>query len=389
MDFPRITSINIKGFKCFRDFSADFSEFEVFVGANGTGKTSLFDFLRFLRDGVKDKIPPGIITGFLGQEVFNKSNKSEGDFFSWSLQFVNGNGLGILYEGELKGPIGKIIINKEGIACPHWKRMDNINYDRLVNRNPDWAFEGDIRTYRGYNIGPNQLGLQFPSEKNKAINFLSDYIGSWGFYSSFEIDRSTMRRSIPIEQHAELREDAGNISAILFNLFTDHADIYDALQGYIKQVIPGFRGLKIRARGGPGEVIAFWTEEGIKSELTMADLSDGVLNFIIWATLCVHPNPPPLICIDEPEVGLHPRALPLLAGLLEQATERTQVFITTHSSYMLAQFPFQNITVMAKENGEVVAKKPASSKVLNAFLEDFGQSDIEAMHRSEELETFS
>lgn len=132
--------------------------------------------------------------------------------------------------------------------------------------------------------------------------------------------------------------------------------------------------------------MAFWREQGVDADLTLADLSDGILRFLCWAVLCLHPKPPTLICIDEPELGLHPRVLPLLAGLFQKASQRTQVLIATHSSYFLSQFPLENIAVMRKEDGRAVWKKPADSAALKANLDEFGQDEIEFLHRSNELE---
>ena len=68
----RMNSIMIKGYRPFRDFMAWFGNLEVFVGANGTGKSSLFEFLKFLRDSSYQDIPPEIIAGSVGQQIFHK-----------------------------------------------------------------------------------------------------------------------------------------------------------------------------------------------------------------------------------------------------------------------------------------------------------------------------
>nr|HQH73370.1 AAA family ATPase [bacterium] len=153
-----------------------------------------------------------------------------------------------------------------------------------------------------------------------------------------------------------------------------------------KAAIPGFKSLTVKARGGPGEVIAFCQEEGVGNELSLADLSDGVLRLICWMVLCVHPHPPALICIDEPDQGVHPRTLPLLAGLFEKACQKTQLFLATHASYFLMQFDISRVAVFRKENGETVFRKPKNSKTLCDNLSDFGQEEIEIMHKSDELE---
>jgi predicted ATPase len=168
----------------------------------------------------------------------------------------------------------------------------------------------------------------------------------------------------------------------------EHRDdtLFDQLQQILRSTVPGFKKLAIKARGGPGEVIAFWQESGIDRELTLSDLSDGTLRLLCWAALCYQPKLPSLICIDEPDQGLHPRTLPVLAGLLKKVSERTQVLIATHSSFLLTQFDLHQIAVMRKENGAIQFSKPDSSKVLTSILEDFGAQEVEVLHRSDELE---
>jgi len=389
---PRLTSINIKGFKPFRDFSAQFEPLEVFVGANGTGKTSLFELLRFLRDGAEYEIPPEIVKGAPGQEIFHVPGENK---FLWEIG-LNLEGENLNYSGELIGPKEGKTIRFERIVSPDYGKL----YNRPINyllRNAEGNIEvkefREEKIVREHSLSVDKYNRLALSAMNavdfKTCYYLAHYIRKWRFYSSFGIDYSRIRGSVLLEQDPLLGEKAENLSSVLHNLMVDYADVFDELQRHIRSVIPSFHRFKVKARGAPGEVIAFWTEEGMDNEFTLADISDGMLHFIIWATLCIHPKPPPLICIDEPEVGIHPRALPLLAGLLERASERTQIFIATHSSYFLTQFPVESITVMKKEDGQVIAKKPRDSAALMANLDDFGTQELELMHQNDELEVLS
>ena len=96
----------------------------------------------------------------------------------------------------------------------------------------------------------------------------------------FHIDNEKIRKSIPTSQEPILHEDAGNLSAVLFNLMTEHPGSFAELKSVLKSAIPGFKDLTVKARGGPGEVIAFWQEKSIDADLSLADLSDGTLRFI-------------------------------------------------------------------------------------------------------------
>ena len=149
---------------------------------------------------------------------------------------------------------------------------------------------------------PNQLALSLAAHY-PTLSRLREYIRGWRFYSAFGLAKDKIRQPALVEQDPVLREDAGNLSAVLHHLYTEHRPAFDELQLHLRATVPGFRGLSVKARGGPGQVIALWQEEGVDAELSLADLSDGTLHLLCWIALCLHPHPPSLICIDEPDQG--------------------------------------------------------------------------------------
>ncbi len=381
----RITSLRLQGYRPFGDFLAHFGPLEVLVGANGSGKSALFEFLKFLRDGLSSDIPPEIVPGSIGQQIFHMPGPER---FWWSVEVDFGQKYPIRYQGELIGPIGRTqIVFERVIAAPPDEVPTYLFMDmqgrRGVIRDPESRklMEQEIALAR-----PNQLGLSTVSNPAMITLYnLREYILGWRFYSSFNIANQKIRKSVPIEQAPVLYEDAGNLSSVLHYLMTEHPAVFEELQHHIRSVVPGFRRLNVKARGGPGEVIAFWQETGVDQDLSLADLSDGILRLLCWAVLCLQPNPPTLICIDEPDQGVHPRTLPLLAGLFQKASQRTQILLATHNSYFLTQFELAQIAAMRKENGEAKFIKPGDSQVLVDILADFGSNEIENLHRSDEL----
>jgi len=387
----RILSLKLKGYRPFKETLFHLNSLEVIVGANGSGKSSFFEFLRFLRDAVYTEIPPEIVSGSIGQQIFHIPGPEN---IWWSLEIDEAKPVPLYYQGEIFGPVGKTRVSFERVRTK----------EPLGNQPSDYVYM-DIHERKGVVADPilrkfqrqeielkrlNQLALSTMTNPSfETLYNLREYIQAWRFYSSFNINNQAIRKSVPIEQEPTLHEDAGNLSSVLHYLMTEHRKAFDDLQLNLKTIIPGFQGLTVKARGGPGEVIAFWIEKGVDKELSLADLSDGILRLICWITLCVHPNPPSLICIDEPDQGVHPRTLPLLAGLFEKASDRTQIYLATHASYFLMQFGLEHIAVMKKEKGEAKFYKPRDSKTLIATLEDFGPEEIESMHRSDELETLS
>lgn len=385
----RLKSINIQGYRPFRNFAAPLEPLEIIVGANGAGKSSLFEFLKFLRDSLFQDIPPEIVPGSIGQRIFHIPGPEK---FLWDIEIDTGLPIGIRYLGELIGPVGRTQVSYERVESsqPFSDKYSNPYIYMDIQGNKGVVQNPDTKKFTQQEIAlkrPNQLALSAMTNPSlETLYNLRDYIREWKFYSSFNIANDKIRKSVPIEQQPILHEDAGNLSSVLFSLMTEHITAFDELQQHLRSVIPGFKGLTVKARGGPGEVIAFWQESGVDQELSLADLSDGILRLICWICLCVQPNPPSLICIDEPDQGVHPRTLPVLAGLFEKASERTQILLATHSSYFLTQFDISQIAVLRKEKGEAKFIKPRNSPVLIDMLDDFGSDEIEQLHRSDELE---
>jgi len=335
---------------------------EVIVGANGSGKSSLFELLRFLRNSVKGEIPPEIVPGGLGMQVFHFPDRPR---FYWQLHFSEVIADNLTYFGELLGPAGLVRIAQEGLEEGKGIRLPfRAVIDESMHR---------------------QLELGLFNDKTARIT--SKYINSWYLSTSFSLSTGKIRRSALVQQEPKLEEDNHNLSSVLHYFTTEHPALIQELNSILHLATPGFESLSVKARGGPGEVMAFWREQGVDADLTLADLSDGILRFLCWAVLCLHPKPPTLVCVDEPELGLHPRVLPLLAGLFKKLSERTQVILATHSSYFLSQFDLDQIAVMRKVDGRAEWIKPADHKVFRDILADFGQDEIASLHVTDELET--
>ncbi|HVZ39997.1 MAG TPA: AAA family ATPase [Candidatus Kapabacteria bacterium] len=387
-EFPRISSVSISGYRPFGEFHADLGALEVIVGANGSGKSSLLEFLQVLHDGTSTDLPAGLIANGSGRTVYHRGRALRENRISCDIT-TSGLAEGALrYSVHLSGQFGNQVAGEDvweqrGGEGAEYRLLHRSEKGMAVNR----TGVDDELVWVGGRMDPEFLGLprlRFGDPASLAA--LQQHLFGWRFYSTYAIDADRLRQPVITQQRPFLEEDASNLSDVLLHLSNEHRKTFDELNATMRLLVPGFRELKVRSYGAPGHVMAFWREEGSDQDLSLADLSDGIFRLLCWVVICIDPNPPTLICVDEPDQGVHPRTLPVLAALFKEASERTQVILTTHNSYFLSQFALEDIAVMRKENGEAKFIKPKDSKTLVAILQEFGDHEIELLHRSEELE---
>jgi predicted ATPase len=129
-----------------------------------------------------------------------------------------------------------------------------------------------------------------------------------------------------------LLPDARNLGLILNQL--DHSDAAPELGAMLRRFLPRFQRVSTVVQAGT--VQFFLHEGGLNIPVPSTRLSDGTLRFLAMAALLLMPTPPPLVCVEEPELGLHPDALSLVAELLVAASARMQVIVTTHSDALVS-----------------------------------------------------
>jgi predicted ATPase len=390
-----IKELKLSGYRLFRDFSAEFGKVTVIIGANGSGKSSLFDFLKFLRFAVSAPLPAEIDPHGGGRRLFNASGTER---ISFALVADLGQSKPLRYEAEIVGPKGDPYVSYERLATVGPLHADEKNpFVFLDFRDGSGVVRDQLQrafVRPRWNLERNELALRRAVDPSLfTLARFQRFVSSWSFYSGFEMAAgSAIRRPVPTEPKPVLAEDGSNLSAVLFSLMADDREAWSELETHIRSVVPGFVSLNVVPRGEPGNVITEWIERSEKGEitkLTVSDLSDGTLRFLCWAAICLSATTAPLVCIDEPELGLHPRVLPVLAALFRLFSQRSQVLIATHSPYFLSQFPLDLIAVMRKEDGQGKFKRPSNSAALRREIKELGADALAQLYVSDELEVRS
>lgn len=176
-----------------------------------------------------------------------------------------------------------------------------------------------------------------------------------------------------------LMPDAGNLAAVLYRLQSqDKRAAFDRIIGTIRLIAPFFNDFVLEPEGpSRKDIILNWREEESDQVFGPHQLSDGTLRAICLVTLLLQPEEdlPGLIIVDEPELGLHPYALDVVASLFKKASHYTQVLVSTQSSSFLDSFDPEDIVVVERKGKESVFKRP-EPKALENWLDEYSLGEV-------------
>ncbi len=351
-----LDKLTIKGFKSIKELvDFELNNLNIFVGGNGAGKSNLISFFKLLR---------ALIDGNLNRYVTD--NGGAGDLL------FNGRKITKAMEFEARfGPRG-------------------FRFKLVPTAKDTCSIEDEARYYQYGNTGWWRLGdsddgtsrmvaeVTQGTSDAKYSQPVYDAISSWQIYHFHDTGSTAgMRHYEIVQDNKSLRTDASNIGPFLLKLKQKHLQAYKEILNAVRMVTPFFDDfiLEPRESGLKEEVNISWTQKGSDYPMQPYHLSDGSIRFICLATALLQPKPPSTIIIDEPELGLHPAAIVILAELIQVAAKRTQVIIATQSPALIDQFAIEDIVVVNREDGASIFKH-LKEKDFSAWLEDYSVGEL-------------
>lgn len=176
-----------------------------------------------------------------------------------------------------------------------------------------------------------------------------------------------------------LAPNGDNLTNVLYYIQNqpEYQDYYEEYSLTLQRAFPSLVNLVFPADLGQGKTILAWRDrEFPKRAITANLLSDGTLRFMCLLAALYDPNPPSLLCIDEPENGLHPQLLRLLAGVLQEASERMQIIVSTHSSDLISFLDnADDVVVVESEEGWSTLRR-LSQQELQHWLEEYSLGEL-------------
>jgi predicted ATPase len=345
-----LETISLSGYKSIRELK-DFrltNGLNVLIGANGSGKTNFIRFFELL--GHLMDPPP-------------KGNKGLQNYVS-----ARGRADAFLFRGMKVTP--------QMVAHLKFGRNEyNFTLKAADDRSLFFAdesapFDGWYgRTENNQGSGHKESGVA-RSQGTAALKWVFDTIRDWRVYHFHDTSPSAPVMGLcNVVDNDILHSNAANLAAFLMRMAQTHPTHYAQVEEKVRQVAPFF-GAFVLKEVAAGQTQLLWKDRYSDLLYYPHQLSDGTLRYICLATLLLQPNPASTVIIDEPELGLHPYAIKLLASLLHEAGQRGQLIVSTQASLLLDELTPEQVIVVNHHDGESRFERPNSGK-LSAWLKEY------------------
>ena len=260
----------------------------------------------------------------------------------------------------------------------------------LMHRDKDGCMFRSIKTGMKEELEENEEGKALESDSELAISQVKDQekyptpykllrlLQEWTLCRDINVDANApVRQPSLIRATLRLGPNGTNLASVLYSIQQQHPAIWKEIEEILETAYPNLHSITFPPEGGDGKVLLRWWERPYEKESGFSAnlLSDGTLKFLCLIAILKSPDPPPLICIDEPELGLHPDWIKLVAELMQSAASRTQLVVATHSPQLVAKLRPDQVIVAEKVDGETQLKRLSEEK-LGKWLEEFNLGDL-------------
>ncbi len=348
--------ITVRGFKSIASMEElQLGPITVIIGANGSGKSNfigVFSFLNSLREGR------------LRQYVIKEGGADK--ILHFGSRITDQLHIGLSFQGG---------INQYEIT------LQADNADGLVPLQEEGRLLDQTGRESPYWLGVTVDGKEarISEARGQVAASVRQHLDRWRPYHFHDTSpKSPLQRTARVNDNRFLRPDGSNLASFLYLIREKYEASYNLITSAIRQVAPFFYDFVLEPqRLNPGTILLEWTHTGTDSYFDASALSDGTLRFMALATLFLQPQElkPSVILVDEPELGLHPYAITLVASLIKQASTESQVIVCTQSSLLLDHFEPEDVVVAERIDGATQFNRLDSSR-LESWLERYSLGQL-------------
>jgi predicted ATPase len=346
-----INSLRVKNLLSFGE-TQDISlkPLNVLIGPNGSGKSNLIEAIILLQAASKDFSIPFAQGGGINEWLWKGANQPVTAEIEALINYPESD-MPLRYKMNFSSVGHRVELIDEAVENekPRYGERDVYFFYRYQNGRPVFNFRSESnqpggigrgrqeRLLRREDLDPGQsvLSQRKDPDHYPEITFLGELFSKFRFYRDWILGRHNPARSPqpPDLEENYVWENGRNLAVVINNLINNPGikrlllDKLKIFNDYFEDITTGISG---------GSVLLYLHERGLSESIAATRLSDGTLHYLCLIAMLCHPSPPPLICIEEPELGLHPDILPTIADLLVEASQRSQIIVTTHSDVLIS-----------------------------------------------------
>lgn len=392
-----IQNIQIKGYRSLKDVAWKPGKLNVLIGPNGSGKSNLLRALALLQSSAIGDIQKTILKqGGIAPLLWDGSAKEVGwvlktdpldesrdlrrEALTYELRLQRlGNTSSYRVQHEILGNYSLVEARKEDEPFKFLERSEwhTVTFDR--ERRKLSAHEGSVPDDQAL------LSLIAGPFGNPIVMSFRERLVSWSIYHDIHVDQeATLRQAAVARFENRIASDGQNLIPVFHTLYTGDREFKKSVDSAMRAAFSDDFEELIFPPAADQRVQLRIRWKSLKTEQSASDLSDGTIRFLLLLAIFLGTKPGDLIAVDEPEAGLHPSMFPIIAELATEASERTQVILTTHSPQFLDAFQaaVPTTTVVRWIDGQT-RLSVIDGEELKRWLKEYS---LGALFRSGELE---
>jgi predicted ATPase len=374
-----IEYLRLKNFRAFREMELrDIPRLMVVVGANGTGKSTLFSVFSFLREAMMTNVTTALakLGGNRGFEELRSRNSpgpieiglkfrtsKAGPLITYDLAITEKQGRAIVEREILKyrrkknyGKPWHFLDFSGGSGTAITNELDTVHNETELERRQETLKSPDLLAIKGL--------AQFKSFP--AVVALGDLIERWHI-SDFHISKARPEQEPGYAEH--LSREGDNLSLVIDYLHKNHRSVFNTIIAKLRKRVPGITGVESKI-ADYGRVLLKFQDGSFQEPFLARYVSDGTIKMLAYLVLLHDPNPHPLLCIEEPENQLYPSLLMELAEeFRDYAMRGGQVFVSTHSPFFLNATTLNEVFWIQKKDGYSHISRASDNAQLKAFVQ--------------------
>lgn len=376
---PGFSRLSVRGYRRLKVLEIALRPFNVLIGANGVGKSSVLDVLTLLAASAEGHLAATIAE--TGSFPLLLTADGTTNLLTLRVQIDHGDALPLHYELDLSLAGFSYSIALESLSFgPLGVRPRNPSDAAGITPTIPLDSDGSLVRYLvdGVYVEPNweykqsETALsQAPKTSRDIEKFRRALASVSEVYHGLDISkRSPVRTPQTLSPAQTPGTNGEDLVSCLYTMRETARERFDAVEDALRAAFPTMERLEFPPVGG-GLVTLGWREHGFSRPFFASELSEGTLRFLWLATLLQSPGLPKITLIDEPEVSLHPEMLRLLADLMREASERTQLIVATHSDRFVRFLKPEELIICDRDETGGMTAQWADALDLKAWMEDY------------------